>query len=164
MKTILPPTHTSPETAYVIEDYPYSFRLRCQKRVWIEYKNTLGYRSVFQTSNPRAQGSVSGTPETASLGTPRPVLWNARKNGTYSSIALAMYLSEDSHLHGEGLTEYSTADSSQAFLDEYRAGLSQEAIARTELWIAKKKVYEKAVSEGRVKCYINDQEIASKTA
>ena len=25
--------HTSPETAYVVSDYPYGFRLRCQIRV-----------------------------------------------------------------------------------------------------------------------------------
>lgn len=30
--------HTSPETAYVVDDYPYGFRLRCKIRYWIETK------------------------------------------------------------------------------------------------------------------------------
>jgi hypothetical protein len=31
MKTILP-DHTTPETAYVVDDYPYGFTLRCKIR------------------------------------------------------------------------------------------------------------------------------------
>ena len=34
---ILPGIHISPETAYVIDDYPYGFRLRCRIRYWLEF-------------------------------------------------------------------------------------------------------------------------------
>ena len=29
---------TNFETAYVIDDYPYGFTLRCKKKMWIEYR------------------------------------------------------------------------------------------------------------------------------
>lgn len=54
--------HTSPETAYVVQDYPYGFRLRCQIRYWLEFKAGKGVRLVSQTSNPKVAGLVwSGT-------------------------------------------------------------------------------------------------------
>jgi hypothetical protein len=42
--------HTSPETAYVVEDYPYGFRLRCKIRYWLEFKAKKGFRLVSQTT------------------------------------------------------------------------------------------------------------------
>src|SRR3569832_923068 len=49
--------HTSLETAYLQEDYPYGRTLRCQRKVWIETA-TKGsakgkMRFVHQTSNPK---------------------------------------------------------------------------------------------------------------
>lgn len=44
--------HTSQDTAYVQEDYPYGRELRCQRRVWLE-TNKRGTRFVTQTSNPQ---------------------------------------------------------------------------------------------------------------
>jgi hypothetical protein len=38
MMTQILTDHTSPETAYLVEDYPYGFRLRCQIRYWLEYR------------------------------------------------------------------------------------------------------------------------------
>ncbi len=48
--------HVSPETAYVVSDYPYGFRLRCQIRYWLEYSPTHGFRLVSQTTNPKRSG------------------------------------------------------------------------------------------------------------
>lgn len=73
--------HTSAETAYVVDDYPYGFRLRCKIRYWIETKKGHGMRLVSQTSNPKAAGLV----------------WNKPKGTTYSPF-LAMYLDEKDHL------------------------------------------------------------------
>lgn len=61
----------SQETAYVQPDYPYSFRLRCERRCWIETKKGHGYRFVTQTSNPK-----------------RPGMWNKPKAGVYHTLAL----------------------------------------------------------------------------
>ena len=47
--------HTSQETAFVQPDYPYSRRLRCQRRGWIETKKGHGQRFVTQTSNPKSR-------------------------------------------------------------------------------------------------------------
>ena len=105
----LPPLYTSPETAYVIDDYPYGFVLRCQKRVWVEYKPKRGYRIVEQTSNPKRPGLV----------------WNKPKASVYHFL-MVLTLDEKDHigiaalnavgdsiekidafaeLHAEGLTE-----------------------------------------------------------
>lgn len=53
MKQPIPQIHTSPETAYIIEDYPFGFRLRCKMRVWIESDKKKGMRVVRQTTDPR---------------------------------------------------------------------------------------------------------------
>lgn len=73
--------HTSPETAYVVADYPYSWQLRCKIRYWIEYKAKFGYRLMSQTTNPKRPGEV----------------WNTPKASTYSFL-LWMYLDEQDHV------------------------------------------------------------------
>lgn len=43
----------SPETAVVVPDYPYGFRLRTQIRYWTETKKGFGQRFMSQTLNPK---------------------------------------------------------------------------------------------------------------
>ena len=50
--------HTTRETAYLVNDYPYGFRLRCKIRYWLEYKKGHGHRPVSQTTNPKVAGEV----------------------------------------------------------------------------------------------------------
>ena len=45
--------HNDPESAYVVEDYPYGFRLRTTIRYWVETKKGHGQRFVSQTMNPK---------------------------------------------------------------------------------------------------------------
>ena len=71
--------HTSPETAYVVDNYPYGFRLRCKIRYWLEYKPGKGFRFVSQTTNPKRPGET----------------WNKPKPSTYHHGAAAMYIDED---------------------------------------------------------------------
>jgi hypothetical protein len=70
--------HTSPETARVVEDYPYG-SLRCTIRYWVETGAkgaTRGKRRVVsQTTNPKRPGEV----------------WNKPKAGTYALFAF-LYL------------------------------------------------------------------------
>ena len=80
--------HVSQETAYVVDDYPYGFRLRCKIRYWIE-SNTNGERFWSQTTNPKKAGEV----------------WNKPKASTYSGI-LVMGLDEVGHVQCEGLNFY----------------------------------------------------------
>jgi hypothetical protein len=74
--------HVSPDTAYLVEDYPYGRRLRCKKRYWVETA-TVGekrgeQRIVSQTTNPK----VAGEP------------WNKPHRGTYSMIQ-ALFLDDN---------------------------------------------------------------------
>jgi hypothetical protein len=108
MKTILPAVHTSFETAFLIEDYPFGFRLRCQKKVWVEYRKGKGYRLMEQTSNPKASGLV----------------WNKAKAGTYSGIAMALYLDENGHVKMDEINSW--PEKMEAFRNEYQGGIYGE--------------------------------------
>lgn len=85
--------HTSPETAMVVEDYPYGFRLRCRIRYWLETHPRHGVRFVSQTTNPKIEGRE---------------VWNKPKASTYCAVAGGMYLDGDGHAtwtgigHGDG--------------------------------------------------------------
>lgn len=77
--------HISFETAFLIEDYPYGFRLRCQKKVWIE-KGTKGqgkgrYRLVECTTNPKASYET----------------WNKPKSSAYVDF-MVMFLNDEGHV------------------------------------------------------------------
>ena len=62
--------HESEESAYIVNDYPYGFRLRTKIRYWIETKKGFGQRFISQTLNPK-----NGK-------------WNAPKKGNYTTILL----------------------------------------------------------------------------
>jgi aromatic ring-opening dioxygenase catalytic subunit (LigB family) len=69
--------HISPETAYVVDDYPYGHQLRCKIRYWIEEKKGYGQRFCSQTTNPKISEEV----------------WNKPKHGVYHEMVI-MYLDE----------------------------------------------------------------------
>jgi hypothetical protein len=106
--------HTSPETAYLVADYPYGFRLRCQMRYWLEYKQGHGFRLVSQTSNPKRPGLV----------------WNKPKASTYSDCAV-MIRDDEGHIHLHtlspgGWSEWTTVETYEthyapALTDAHRA-------------------------------------------
>ena len=89
----------SPETAIIVPDYPYGFRLRCKLRVWVEYKAGKGFRYCTQTSNPKKPGEV----------------WNKPKAGTYSRVSMAIGVDPLGRLYPSALTEYSDLDQYAAF-------------------------------------------------
>lgn len=95
--TPIPQTHTSPETAYVVDDYPYGFRLRCKIRYWIEHHPKHGFRLVSQTTNPKLSREV----------------WNKPKASIYSAVVLVMGLDEQGHVQSAGIGPYN--------LDELKA-------------------------------------------
>jgi hypothetical protein len=117
--------HTTPETAYLVNDYPYGFTLRCQIRYWIEYKANKGFRFVSQTTNPK-----------------RGNTWNKPKASTYSRFGGAMFLDENNHVQFAGLTEYSTAAEATAFSNTYGAGVPEAGRAILAKWTAAKIAYE----------------------
>lgn len=104
---------TSPETAVVIPDYPYGFRLRCMMRVWIEFRKGKGFRYCTQTTNPKKPGTV----------------WNAPKCSTYARIAAAIGIDGEGHLFNATLTEYSDLPEYELFLSRVGENLCPEARA-----------------------------------
>jgi hypothetical protein len=82
-------THNSPETAYVIKDWPYGRTLRCEKHVWIETKKNFGQRAVYRTTNPKRGNS-----------------FNANKNGNYYNLVV-FGANADGLLEFDDLNQYS---------------------------------------------------------
>jgi len=79
--------HTSEDTAYVVDDYPYGFTTRTSIRYWVETKAKLGQRFVSQTLNPKTGK------------------WNKPKASTYSPV-LVIGLNEKEHVVCSGLKYY----------------------------------------------------------
>lgn len=90
--------HNSEETAYLIADYPYGFKLRCQMKVWLEYREGKGWRMVTRTSNPK-----------------KPGMWNKEKASTYSSLGACLYLDNEGHIHQSAVSLYSSIEELKAF-------------------------------------------------
>jgi len=93
--------HDSEANAYVVDDYPYGFKLRTKIRYWLEMKPGKGFRFMSQTLNPKTQR------------------WNAAKKETYVSIAASMYLNEKEHVDWDVLTEYSKPSEALEFVKKY---------------------------------------------
>jgi hypothetical protein len=117
--------HISPETAYLVEDYPYGFRLRCKIRYWIEYKAKKGFRFVSQTTNPKRPGEV----------------WNKPKASTYSLFGGAMFLDENEHVQFSGLSEYSSGAEASAWSEKFGAGVPEAGRLIHVKWVAAKVAY-----------------------
>lgn len=118
--------HTSPETAYVVEDYPYGFRLRCKIRYWLEFKPKKGFRFVSQTTNPKRPGEV----------------WNKPKASTYALIGGAMYLNGEGHVTWAALSEYSSGAEAKTWAETYGAAVPEAGREMFNRWIAAKVAYE----------------------
>ena len=87
--------NNSAETAYVVADYPYGFRLRTQIRYWVETKKNFGQRFVSQTLNPK-----NGN-------------WNKPKAGTYY-LAVVMYLDEKDYVQAAAQMARKSAATNEA--------------------------------------------------
>ncbi len=117
--------HVSPETAYVVDDYPYCFRLRCKIRYWMEFSPKRGFRFVSQTTNPK-NGDV----------------WNKPKASTYCRFGGCTYLNDESHVTWAGLTEYSDGAEAKAFADKYGEGVPEAGRPLLNKWVAAKLAYD----------------------
>ena len=95
--------HTSPETAFLCEDYPYGFRLRCKIRYWIEFKKNKGYRFCSQTTNPRT-GDVA---------------WNKPKYSTYHEYAVLTQDESNNHIHYDCVSPYDTSAQLEEFKNKH---------------------------------------------
>lgn len=120
--------HTSPDSAYVVDDYPYGYTLRCKIRYWLEYNAKHGFRFVSQTTNPKRPGEV----------------WNKPKASTYAKLGGAMFLDDNGHVQWSGLSEYSGGAEAKAWFDIYGAAIPEAGLEMTKRWIAAKTAYDAA--------------------
>ncbi len=124
--------HISPETAYVVNDYPYGFRLRCKIRYWLEFHAKRGFRFMSQTTNPKRPGEV----------------WNKPKASTYCRFGGAMYLDENDHVHWAGLTQYSDGAEATAWAEKFGEGVPEAGLVTLQRWVAAKVAYDAARKPG----------------
>lgn len=117
--------HISPETAYVVDDYPYGFTLRCKIRYWLEYTPKRGFRFVSQTTNPK-RGDV----------------WNKPKASTYCRFGGCMFLDDNDHVQWSGLTEYCSGTEAEAWQKQFGEGVPEAGRTVLNKWVAAKLAYD----------------------
>jgi hypothetical protein len=104
--------HTSFETAYAVENYPYGFKERTTMYYWIETKAGKGDRLVTATINPK-NGKL-----------------NKPKASTYSTF-LVLYLNENGHVKQTGVSFYEVAKN-QAIFDFLLKEVKIENISKVQ--------------------------------
>jgi len=126
--------HTSPETARIVDDYPYGFRLRCKIRYWLEYKKGKGFRFMSQTTNPKKPGEI----------------WNKPKASTYTlGLVVMLENPENGHISYQGISySWDSAEELQQRLNEWRHTFTQEQQLEAEKYIRMKTDYERHKAEG----------------
>ena len=92
--------HNSQESAFIVEDYPYGFRLRTKIRYWVETVKGKGDRFVSQTLNPKTGR------------------WNKPKKSTYSAVILIGKNEQGHIVNGPGISRgWSNEEGIQKFVD-----------------------------------------------
>lgn len=114
--------HTDEASAYVVDDYPYGFRLRTQIRYWIE-TTKHGDRLVSQTLNPKVAHEH----------------WNKPKKSTYLDAGV-MYLDEKGHVTWTGVSNYTEADALAAFVAKTAGHLTEAQQKKIGILAAVRKV------------------------
>jgi hypothetical protein len=112
--------HTSEDTAYLIKDYPYGFTLRCQKKVWLEFRPGKGYRLVSRTSNPKKGG-----------------IWNKPDKSTYTTIA-NLFLDQDGHVQWKQIWGGEKKEVLEQFAKDFPQNPDVAAIQRLAEIVAKR--------------------------
>jgi len=127
--------HTSFETAYTIDDYPYGRTERCRRRVWIEHKKNKGYRFVAQTEHPRKK------------------IWNKPHASTYVDVAACLYLDENDHVEWSGVGFHTTAEKALEFARAF--GNKCEGAEALLKWANDNALRAKGFAEGKLYFTIN---------
>jgi hypothetical protein len=126
-------THNNEQTALIINNYPYGFRLRTQIRYWIETTDR-GDRFVSQTLNPKTNK------------------WNNPKKSTYQAVMVLIKEKETGYIRSCGL--YPTTDRTKilnflGFIGGYE--LSKEQEEQIRILKAYSKTYENVTFKIREK-------------
>jgi hypothetical protein len=127
--------YDSKEKSYLVEDYPYGFKLRTSIRYWLEYTPKKGWRFCSQTMNPKAA----------------PGTWNKPKASTYALMAACMYLDSQEHVQWAAVTEYTDETDVLDFVEAF----PQADFKVLKIFTEKKIRYIKAVLAGEVVWKVN---------
>jgi hypothetical protein len=129
--------HTTPETAYIVEDYPYGFRLRCRIRYWLEYKYGQGFRLCSETTNPKTcPGDIFGV--------------NKPKKSTYALLGV-MGLDKKNHLTWTTVDVYMyDGEKLEAFRNAYGSSFDEN---QNKVWNAMKKAYDRYMESAGIDDY-----------
>lgn len=122
--------HTSFETAYVVDDYPYGFRLRCKMAYWLE-TNKNGTRLVTRTTNPKKAGEV----------------WNKPKASTYAPVKVLFLDPENGHVKTASLGFWNELPALAAFGDTYGAAFTPHDARMVATLVAQAQVTEERRAE-----------------
>ena len=112
--------HTSEQTAFVVDEYPYGFNARTKIRYWLEYKKGKGFRFVSQTMNPKTSK------------------WNSAKPSTYSEFCGFMYQDSKDYVGWMALNQYSSLTEAKDFLHKYEKFMDKVALDMIKYVIAEK--------------------------
>lgn len=124
---VLPSTHNSPETAYVIDDYPFGRTIRCFKRVWIETATKGAKKGLQRIVHQTTKKSVNVCKdEYDAAPMDKPHLWNKPKAGTYGKVQIMGIDEETGHLEFDGLGEYPWDEHITKFNEKYGTQLDSE--------------------------------------
>ena len=123
--------HTSPETAYVVDDYPYGYVVRTKIRYWVETSERFGQRFMSQTLKP-------GTEH-----------WNRPKASTYTSFVVLYVDDATGRIYWAGWHPYNGPEALRKFLADYVTGLSDESLARGEALVRAYTAHETKKGEAR---------------
>lgn len=115
--------HTSEDTAYVVDDYPYGYTLRTQIRYWLETTNH-GDRFVSQTLNPKTGR------------------WNKPKKSTYVEVGLMFRDPESGHIEWTGARHHADNDWLHIFIEITRGKLSDRQKTKLAEIIGMKRAFE----------------------
>jgi len=124
--------YDSPEKAYLVNDYPYGFRLRCSIRYWIESDPKKGSRFCSQTNNPKKEGLV----------------WNKPKKSTYAEFGAVMFI-DNGRVGWDGLSRYDKLDRMISFKETYGDAIPEIVRPVLDEIIEGKKRYEELKAEGK---------------
>ncbi len=100
--------YDSESNSYLVDDYPYGFRLRTKIRYWIEYRPKNGFRFVSQTLNPKTHR------------------WNEPKKSTYYLLGMAMYINDKGHVDHAVVSEYSNGSEMLKFATNFPRAVTQD--------------------------------------
>jgi hypothetical protein len=127
--------YDSMQDSYLVEDYPYGFKLRTSIRYWLEYAPRKGWRFVSQTMNPK-----------------RPGTWNKPKASTYAMMGANMYLDAKEHVQWAAVTEYT--DEKEVL--EFVKAFPNSDFRVLKIFVPKKIQYLEKMISGQIVWHVNN--------